>query len=308
MRRGIRITLYIAALALVSLGVGVVCRWYLPPAGTVSTAVCERSEVAVGDAVDVICTASLPWRDRVQEVSADLAPEGRLRLINWSATYLGTSWGAHEWLVTAQVQALAAGQYRIPPLRLTTSSGELVTTGDPAFQASGVLPEGFVDPLPAAGIAAPPPRNIAWLWLLAGAVLVLFGIAAALLSRKAAPVELTPSEKLRTKLARLSDTSLLAPAMFYQILLDALRSYLSSAWGVPATVRTKDELFAGLTEGYPCPPAELRDLLKKIWEESDQVRFAHTAPSAGRMSEAVGLAEAFLNGSEELLTTEEAHV
>ena len=108
MRRGIRITLYIAALALVSLGVGVVCRWYLPPADTVSTAVCERSEVAVGDAVDVICTASLPWRDRVQEVSADLAPEGRLRLINWSATYLGTSWGAHEWLVTAQVQALAA--------------------------------------------------------------------------------------------------------------------------------------------------------------------------------------------------------
>jgi len=172
----------------------------------------------------------------------------------------------------------------------------------------------------AAAVMAPPgelrdiaplvdmPDDPVWHFYLAGAVCILL-IAAAVVfvvrRRRPEPV-VTPVPPQETAIEALLDLekAALDPRVFYTRLIDILRAYIATRFGVDQPDDTASELLAALFSTTEISDGHKR-LLRDIVSESDLVKFAARLPAPDAPSQALHACRDFVR---ETAVVEEAEV
>jgi hypothetical protein len=151
------------------------------------------------------------------------------------------------------------------------------------------------------------PGGSAWPWLLAGGVVL--AAAAPFAMRLWAARRLGARRRSAYEVARSELDALLygprpapddAAALdtFYVALSGIVRRYLEDRFGLHSPEQTTDEFLDELARSPDLQEGH-QDLLREFLEGADLVKFAHQLPNAAEMSEAVGLAQRFLEDTGE---------
>ncbi len=261
-----------------------------------ATAVADRTELTVGDPVQVSFTVVHPAGSRVLWPALDES---------WGAFEVqeqqpaSTVTGADGSLETTQAVLLtlwAPGEYTTPPVTLTVArqNGELeeITAPTVSVRVVSVLTDGDLalrDLKPQATLDLPFP----WSSLLIGtAFLLLFGVAGYWAWQRwnrqphtAVPPPFTddrPAYQIALEeLTRVEELDLPERARFkehYTLITDALRRYLEEAFAVPALDRTTTEMRPALAQTVL--PVALQQALLALLTEADLVKFADVRPDS----------------------------
>lgn len=248
----------------------------------------------LGEPATLSVRAALPWRSWPEELAL-AAPDG-VQLLGQQRVLCRLGWGQWTWEIRLRLQATVLGQ--IPPgtaaLRLHDGSSLPVSTPGWAVQSrfaasdSGELVLAGEIPAP-----APPWWRRPWVWGLAGAGILLLGLAGWLWrrrSRRPPPPPPPPWELARVALRALEARPELPAEAFFQELTDIVRRYLEAAFGLPATERTTPEFLSALGRGEGPLDAAQQGALGHFLTQADTIRFARLEASRELMGEALAAA------------------
>lgn len=199
-----------------------------------------------------------------------------------------------------ELEPFLAGDYEIPPLSIRLGGGRAVETEPVRIRVISVLPPG--DQAPEIKEIAPPielPGPSRWPYMVAGAALAGLSYAAYQLRKRSRIRKArgaAPHERALRELRNLMAEDLIGqgqPKLFYLRVSAILRRYIEERFGLRAPERTTEEFLADLEASEELVTRQ-KELLKRVLEHCDMVKFAAHQPSRDEIEETLNSCAQFI--------------